>query len=506
MSAKMMWNPEEVDFDAELEEACRLYYGEAAWNAGMKEFREIQKKAWFETPGCYGWGLGAPLGRCLDKPGVQDRLVELMNSAVQAAEKSGDKRAIEHMQRERYVFEKTWIVDREQYVKNFKELNVYRRMGEISIDGVLNEKDWQNCDALGNFKPGGMTAVSDPKRVVAQSSVRVVYDQENLYISVECLEPDTRNMIAAKSLDGVTDAWWQKIGEHLEIFYNYPDMAERYYHISVNPYGVVIPAIQNSGTSRDTTFRTRAKIATKILADRWILEMAIPTSEIGMKCFDGATWKLNVGRSRHVKQFTRPETSSCCNGAFHGAANFVNIKFIPARGQGIHQNRNNSSWSNAGFEDQIPNSKLHKAYRWKKLSFGEGGETVPKCWYGGNLCGEYLKEGSNRFVRMLPSGGSYLSQYYVSDAAGKVRITFRARGKGNIALWTCLYTDSESKKGYNQQKDTSKNESFAVGPEWKTYSVERVKNGLPTERMSVRFSVSADSCVDVDDVFVQPIE
>jgi hypothetical protein len=234
--------------------------------------------------------------------------------------------------------------------------------------------------------------------------------------------------------------------------------------------------------------------------------MAIPTSEIGMKCFDGATWKLNVGRSRHVKQFTRPETSSCCNGAFHGAANFVNIKFIPARGEGIYQNRNNSSWSNAGFEDQIPNSKLHKAYRWKKLSFGEGGETVPKCWYGGNLCGEYLKEGSNRFVRMLPSGGSYLSQYYVSDAAGKVRITFRARGKGNIALWTCLYTDSESKKGYNQQKDTSKHESFAVGPEWKTYSVERVKNGLPTERMSVRFSVSADSCVDVDDVFVQPIE
>lgn len=505
MGARMMWNPDEVDFDAELEEVCRLYYGEAAWKAGMKEFREVLKKAWLDTPGCFGWGLGTPLGRCLDKAGTEERLVALMGRALAAAEASGDERAAAHMRREKHVFERTWIAEREQYLKNFKELNVYRRAGAIKIDGVLDDEDWKNADALGNFKPGGMTAVRDPKRKVVQSSVRVVYDEDNLYVSVECLEPDTRDIVAAKSLEAGIDRWWSVIGEHVEIFYNYPDMAERYYHVAVNPYGVVIPAIQNSGTNRDTGFRTAAKIATKILKDRWILEMAIPTSEIGMKCFDGATWKLNVGRSRHVKTLAAAETSSCCNGAFHGAANFVNIKFVPARGKGLYQSRNVSSWSNAGFDDVVPNAKLHKAYRWNFITLPEGDDSVPNVWYGRKLRGEFRTENGNRFVRVLPGGQSYLSQYYVSDAPGKVRVSFKARGKGKLSLWTGLYSSSGSKTGYDFQKGSSKAEYFDVGPEWKTFVAERSKNGLKTERMSVRFSALEGSSVDIDDVYVSPV-
>ena len=370
MSSRMMWNPAEVDFDAELEEACRLFYGEAAWKAGMRDFRALLTKAWLETPGCYGWGLGTPLGRCLDKAGVEERLVELMGKAVAAAEASGDERAIAHMRRERDVFELTWIAARKHYLESFKELNVYKRTDEIVIDGVLNDADWKNADALGGFKVGGMTACHDPNRKVVQSSVRVVYDQDNLYIAVECLEPDMKNMVAAKTMPD-PGSLWRSIGEHVELFYNYPDMFEKYYHVCVNPYGVYFSAIQ-SGTMRDTTFRTKAKIATKILDDRWVLEMAIPTSEIGMKCFDGATWKLNVGRMRNVKSLSEPEASSCCNGVFHGAANFVNIKFVPSRAKGRFQNRSVSSWSNAGFEASQSNSKIHSYYKWAAFTFPEG--------------------------------------------------------------------------------------------------------------------------------------
>ena len=506
MSARMMWNPEEVDFDAEREEACRLFYGEAAWKAGMKEFRRIQTKAWLETPGCIGWGLGSPLGRCLDKAGVEDRLVELMNRAVAAAESSGDGRAAAHMRREKDVFELTWLVERRRYVENFKELNVYRRTGNIAIDGVLDEKDWMNADALGNFMPGGETKTRDPNRKVVQSSVRVVYDQENLYVAVECLEPDTRDTIAAKALPKDADKWWNVMGEHVEVFYNYPDMAESYYHVCVNAHGLVVPAIQKSGTSRDETFRTRAKIATKIFPDRWILEMAIPTSEIGMKCFDGATWKLNVGRSRHVRTLDKVESSSCCNGAFHGAANFVNIKFVPARAKGLHQSRVVSSWSNAGFEDPISNEKISKAYKWKNFTFPAGNDLVPRIWHGGGLRGEYLEEGGNHFLRLLPGPGSYLSQYYVSDAPGKVKISFRIRGSGKVALWTALYTDTSTGRGYNLQSGSSRNEVFSAEPEWKTFAAVREKNGVATERLAVRFTPAKGSSIDIDDVVVSPVE
>lgn len=506
MSARMMWNPAEVDFDAELEEACRLFYGEAAWKAGMKEFRTLLTKSWLETPGCYGWGLGSPLGRCLDKAGVQERLVELMNRAVAAAEASGDECAIAHMRREKDVFELTWLAARRNYLENFKELNVYRRKGEIKIDGVLSEDDWKNADALGDFRPGGMTKALEPNREVVQTSVRVVYDQDNLYVAVECLVPDTKDMVAGKPSPG-TAPQWNDMGEHVELFCNYPDMAERYYHVAINPYGIVVPAIQ-SGTMRDTSFRLQADIATKVLSDRWILEMAVPTSQIGMKCFDGATWKLNIGRVRYAKTLERPETSSCCNGVFRCVANFVNIKFVPERGKGLYQNSPVSSWSNAGFENTVPNAKVEKYYRWKDFTFPEGAEAaVPRNWYGRNLRGEYLEEGGNHFVRLMPGKDSFISQYYVSDAPGKVRISFRIRGSGKVALWTALYTDNDAgKKGYRLQPKSERHEVFAASSEWKTFSVVREKNGLPTERLAVRFTPQKDSAVDLDDVYVSPME
>ena len=506
MSARMMWNPAEVDFDAELEEACRLFYGEAAWKAGMKEFRALLTKAWLETPGCYGWGLGTPLGRCLDKAGTQERLVELMDKAVAAAEASGDERAAAHMRREKNVFELTWLVARRNYLDSFQELNVYKRTGEISVDGVLEEADWRNADALGNFKPGGMTACRDPKRKVVQSSVRVTYDQDNLYVAVECLEPDIKNMVAGKAPARDANRRWTELGEHVELFYNYPDMADRYYHVCVNPHGVVMSAIQ-SGTTRDESFRTQAKIATKILSDRWVLEAAIPASEIGMKCFDGATWKLNVGRSRCNKTLAEHESSSCCRGAFHGAANFVNIKFVPKRGEGRFQNHSVSAWSNAGFEASVSNAKIHKAYKWGCFSFREGSDLVPGNWHGKRLRGEYLEEDGNHFVRLLPGKDSLLSQYYVSDAPGKVRISFRIRGSGKMAMWTALYTDNPPKMlGYKFQKGSGKWEEFPAGPEWKTFSVVREKKGLPTERMAVHLMARDNSAIDIDDVFVSPIE
>ena len=508
MSSRMMWNPAEVDFGVELEEACRLFYGEAAWNAGMKEFRAILTKAWQETPGCHGWGLGAPLGRCLDKAGVEDRLVGLMNRSVAAAEASGDERAAAHMRREKDVFELTWLEERKRYLENFKELNVYRRTGDIKIDGVLDEADWNNADALGDFRPGGMTKCHDPYRKVVQSSVRVVYEQENLYIAVECLLPDAKDMVAGKGpLPGDLQAKWKELGEHVELFYNYPDMFEKYYHVCVNPHGLFFSALHTTVANRDASFRTRAKIATKVHEDRWVLEMSIPASEIGMKCYDGATWKLNVGRSRHAKSLVEPESSSCCNGAFHGASNFVNIKFVPARTRGLYQNRPVSAWSNSGFEDAVPNSKMSSYCKWTELACPEENDLVPKVWNGRRLRGEYAVEDGNRFLRLLPGPASYVSQYYVSDAPGRVRIAFRVRGKGRVALWTALYTNNPpGRKGYALQKGSERREVFEAGPEWKLYTVDREKRGAKTERLAVRFTPLKDSSVDLDDVVASPIE
>ena len=54
------------------------------------------------------------------------------------------------------------------------------------------------------------------------------------------------------------------------------------------------------------------------------------TSEIGMQCFDGASWRANVARQRTLGDGTR-ESSSAANGDFNGTGNHVNLKFVSNR-------------------------------------------------------------------------------------------------------------------------------------------------------------------------------
>ncbi|MBP5182238.1 MAG: DUF4838 domain-containing protein, partial [Lentisphaeria bacterium] len=364
LSGVFMWDQNQ-DFDALYEEANSLYYGKA-WEGGYKEFRKLLTKCFLESPGCFGWGQGAPLGRCLDAAGSEEKLVALMDKAVEAAKQSKDERSLKHILLAKEIFELTWRTARKNYLANFKELNVYRRTAPIKIDGVLDEPDWKNADALSNFKPGGHTP-KDAK--VEPTVVRVCYDTDHLYIAVECMEPTPEKIIAGRNVNGD----WRKLGNHVELFYNYPDMAEKYYHVVINSNGEKIDALQSSVSQRDTTFSTKAEYAVKVLKDRWILEIAIPASEIGMNCFDGATWKLNVGRVRKVagidkgsanSEAANTETSSCSNGSYHGAANFVNIKFTPKRAAGIHQGTDTAAWKNADFNTLVPDSTIQKYYRY----------------------------------------------------------------------------------------------------------------------------------------------
>ncbi|MBP5181925.1 MAG: DUF4838 domain-containing protein, partial [Lentisphaeria bacterium] len=316
LSAQFMWDIHQ-DFDALYEEANSLYYGKA-WEGGYREFRRLQTKYFLESPGCMGYNIGTPLGRCLDAAGSEEKLVSLMNKAVEAAKQDKDERSLKHILQAKEIFELTWLAARKSYLANFKELNVYRRTAPIRIDGVLDEPDWKNADALSTFKPGGHTP-KDAK--IEPTVVRVCYDPDFLYIAVECMEPAPDKIMAGKDIKGM----WKDLGNHVELFYNYPDMAEKYYHLAINSNGEKIEARHNTRVQRDTSYVSGAKYAVKVLKDRWILEIAIPASGIGMNCFDGATWKLNVARSRKVKGLDKGaasseaaniESSSCANGFF----------------------------------------------------------------------------------------------------------------------------------------------------------------------------------------------
>ena len=497
LSSRLEWDVTR-DFEKEREEANSLYYGKKAWEGAMRDFRQALEKAFFETPGCIGWGSGAPMGRCLDQAGMEQKLKGLLNQAVALAKEDPDARALKHVEMEKSIFERTWLKARQVYLDNFKELNVYRRTGMIAVDGVLDEADWKNADVLGNFKAADHSLVKTAD--IQQTYARVVYDRDHLYIAVEAMEPQIAKMKAGKSVD--RQHGYGELGNHIELFYNFPDMFERCFQIHVNSEGQILELRRNTVSDCDTSFMTRAKWAVKRGADRWTVEIAIPCTEIGQNCFDGSTWRLNVARQREVEGAKR-ETSSVCNGLFYAPAMFINMKFTPGRVQGISQGHDVAPWKNAGFESVKPNP-TDRRFTWKKWT----SPNVPKEWGDTETPGELVEEGGNHYLRIHGAPGTDISQYFLGDGRGRLHTTFRARGKGKLTLWTASYTNHPPQTklgGYCIVGGTSKNNTFDLTPEWKVYSFDTPKLGYPTERVAHRFRMHGDdSTADIDDVYVTP--
>ena len=495
LSSRFGWDIKR-DYAKEYEEANSLYYGKIAWEGAMREFRKNLEKAFFETPGCIGWGSGAPLGRCLDQAGMETKLKALLEKAVALAKTDPDPRALKHVEMEKYIFESTWLVERKSYLDNFKELNVYRRAKEIKIDGILDDADWKNADILTNFKASPWAKVKTD--AIQQTFVRATYDHDYLYFAVEAMECTPDKMTAGKNIDH--EHGYGQLGNHIELFYSFPDMGERAYQLMINSEGEMYDTKIFSISNVDTKFKTTAKWVVTKSTDRWTVEIAIPCSEIGQNCFDGATWRLNVARQRETTDSPR-ESSSACSGQFYAPALFINMKFTPSRAAGISQSHDMAPWKNSGFESHIPNP-TDKRFTWTRWT----SPNVPKSWHGQSTPGEIREENGNHYIHILGDKKTDFSQYFLGPGKGSLHTTFRARGKGKLVLWTGNYKDKPYQgHGYTIIEGTSKNNYFDLTPEWKTYSFDTPKLGIPTERVAHRFRLSKEGdFADINDVYVSP--
>ncbi|MDD4016562.1 MAG: hypothetical protein PHV28_01340, partial [Kiritimatiellae bacterium] len=313
----------EGNFRRLRQEACRLYYG-AGWAGkdSMASYLWYLEDSFMKTPDCLGWGIGSQIGKCLANfPEYGEKLTNCLANAEAAAAAAGDARGLAHVRREREMFGMTWLDGYRSYVENYREHDVFAKKGEITVDGVLDEQDWAAAKPLDGFKRPPWNG-----RVPAevQTVAKIVRSKETLYFAVECLEPTMDKRVAKAKIDPAHP--WKGFGDHIELFYQYPDMAEKCYHLMINSEGQSFCGIQVTPANFDGNFTTRAQVAVRRLADRWIAEVAIPTSEIGMQCFDGASWRANVARQR-VTTDAPPEGSSAANGVFNGTSNHVNLKF-----------------------------------------------------------------------------------------------------------------------------------------------------------------------------------
>ena len=310
------------DYEAELEEANKLYYGKA-WEGGMKEFRALLTRLYYQTEGCIQWPQSNPIGKCLNEPGSEEKLRSLMAKAIEAAKTDPDARALKHMLYAKEIFEKTWLTERPKYLRLEKGLTAKRARGSITIDGSLNEQDWQNAGKVGDFLLVGCADKIDPG---TESYVRATYDDKYVYFAMELHDIDTSVLKCSADVDRDS---WTGIGDHVEIMCSSPAIAPKTLVLAINSKGGVHDRMTFNPTGAgDEYWRTKGKWAVKVEKECWFVEVAIPLEELGGTSKPGDIWRVNCVRARSSVNVKNHRTSSSMsNGVVHGENNFMKLHF-----------------------------------------------------------------------------------------------------------------------------------------------------------------------------------
>jgi hypothetical protein len=172
-------------------------------------------------------------------------------------------------------------------------LSIKKSSGRIIIDGNMDEPDWQLADVASDFK---QTFPFDSSYAQARTEVRMTYDEQYVYIFAVMHNLGPRNYVTPslrRDYDG-------QISDGFSIVLDtYKDKTNAFY-FGINPFGVQREGlIVNGGaTSDDLSFTWDNKwyAESKMLADSWITEIAIPFKTIRFK--DGlSSWNVNFFRT-----------------------------------------------------------------------------------------------------------------------------------------------------------------------------------------------------------------
>lgn len=173
-----------------------------------------------------------------------------------------------------------------------KEYLCGRRKGEIRMDGKRDEDAWTTAHASGGFiRPKTLDAAPDD----AQSEFRMLWDDDNLYVSVRCVNP---NIASLKE----TDAIWGKNADSVEL-HLVPENTYTavYYEFALSAFNKTFGPLRcfHDQWHKDTDWKGEGvKTAVQRGAGFWACEIVVPfkmLKEGAPKA--GDTWRINIARN-----------------------------------------------------------------------------------------------------------------------------------------------------------------------------------------------------------------
>jgi len=265
---KVMWNPD-FDVDAALREHCRRMYGPAAGT--MHELMSLQITCWEDSR----WPGGSLTPQAIYEHSFTSESLERIQALLaQAREEIGDDPLL--TQRLDY-YERPFAAFFSEYQQVVHGEGVQplfvQKVGEKPVmDGKLDDKLWQQTDAVSFFRNAG-----DGKQVPADfpTQLRALFTSEAVIFGFRMTEPDVKAL--SKDIHGRDDGhmWHQ---DCVEVFLNFPGMNPGdCYQFIITAGGAIWDSSPHAGTTWDME-GLEVAVHTDEAEGFWSMEVYMPIS------------------------------------------------------------------------------------------------------------------------------------------------------------------------------------------------------------------------------------
>ena len=168
-----------------------------------------------------------------------------------------------------------------------RQIHVPYTTEDITIDGVLDEAAWETADRATNFWQFFPT---DTVRAVYSTEMRMLYDDEALYVGVRAEVPDDEYVVSTlrRDFSGTTS-------DNVTLMFDTYRDGTNAYLFGVNPHGVQREALISGGGDQpdefNATWDEKWDAESRRHEDHYVVEFAIPFSSLSYP--EGSTrWRF----------------------------------------------------------------------------------------------------------------------------------------------------------------------------------------------------------------------
>jgi len=170
------------------------------------------------------------------------------------------------------------------------QLRAHRINSNIELDGLLNEAYWQATEAASDFR---QIQPLEGQPATEKTEVRILYDEDNLYLGVICYDAEPARIVAQKLQRDSRLADDDTFGFVLDTYHDH----RHAYFFSTNPNGAeedgqVVDGAFDPDLNWDGVWEVRAKIH----EHGWSAEFKIPLWNLKFKSLPIQNWGINFTR------------------------------------------------------------------------------------------------------------------------------------------------------------------------------------------------------------------